>query len=102
MCCFFAYFRVEFWIVLSNYVEVLANKKITVIINNRYLYLGASCYPSSISPSEVLEGYPVKDGDAMNEEIFLQVIIILVIAILGSNQKKTLINSAIPFGVTQI
>ena len=102
MCCFFAYFRVEFWIVLSNYVEVLANKKITVIINNRYLYLGASCYPSSISPSEVLEGYPVKDGDAMNEEIFLQVIIILVIAILGSNPKKTLINSAIPFGVTQI
>ena len=38
----------------------------------------------------------------MNEEIFLQVIIILVIAILGSNQKKTLINSVIPFGVTQI
>lgn len=32
----------------------------------------------------------------MKEEIFLQVVIILVIAILGSNQKKTLINSANP------
>ena len=73
---------------MSNCVEVLANKKITVIINNRYLIWAASCYPSSISPSGVKEGYPVKERDnAMNEDIFLQVIIILVIIIYG-NQKK--------------
>ena len=72
----------------SMHVEVLANKKITIIIDNCYLYwwgIVLSNFPPSLG---VKEGYPVKERDnAMNEDIFLQVIIILVIIIYG-NQKK--------------
>ena len=47
-----------------------------------------SCYPTFLLLLGVKEGYPLKERDnAMNEDIFLQVIIILVIVIYG-NQKK--------------
>ena len=47
----------------------------------------ASCYPTFLLLLGVKEGYPLKERDnAMNEDIFLQVIIILVIVY--GNQKK--------------
>ena len=81
-------FDVEFLKLLPSPVDLLENIKIAVIIDNCYLYLGGAVLSNFSSPSfGGEEGYSVKEDDAMNEDIFLQVIIILVIIIYG-NQKK--------------